>query len=479
MALLHHRPEVWNMRTAYEHAKQDPRHDSPHSSDAYEYSNGSKGSTTPPTSYSGSIVEAQSRPIVHQQPRNRNEYVPQPYFSGATRCASPTSIDEERRTESVISIIESEDELDEADEEDLPEYSPPPTYTSSGYESTAIPSRPTDFSELFPSHRRLNIRHDDSTQDGNMNLRVDTEVKIHGRKCDMTLFHLRMHDLKNRDFSLRRYCRDSGREVCHSTRKHKDIPVQQRPGLQRSLSNALNSIRPRLEKRSSTGPAGTPFKRQDSGYGSIHSSDEDYRPATSGSDMNAQEQPLTNRIKLEFSNYAQMDVSLSKDKKRYEFNYWKYELAWKRVVDKTTNEVFFHLIDRKQSNKRVLAYIRPIPLTDDEAEDERFSGGWIPQCMMWIADDSIVKAAKDVADAVVASGLMALVDDSIRTRFQSEESKLLLIPTSKHQMGSLINEMFSRNDSKLEREHESAYGNRQSKASRVTSGSVRPSSRGH
>ena len=99
--------------------------------------------------------------------------------------------------------------------------------------------------------------------------------------------------------------------------------------------------------------------------------------------------------------------------------------------------------------------------------------------MMWIADDGIVKASKDVADAIIASGLIALVDDSIRSHFHSEESKLLLIPTSKNQMGALINDMFSRNDSKLEKDTGHAFMERQSRASRITSGSGRPSSRGH
>jgi hypothetical protein len=211
----------------------------------------------------------------------------------------------------------------------------------------------------------------------------------------------------------------------------------------------------------------------------MHSSDEEYRPSTSGSDVGSHTQRLLNSVRLEFSNYAQMNVSLTKDKKRYEFDYWKYSLAWKRVVDKSTHETSFHLIDRKHNNSKVLAYIRPIPLTDCEAEKERLDGGWIPQCMMWIADDGIVNGSKDVADAIIASGLIALVDDSIRSHFHSEESKLLLIPTSKNQMSALINEMFSRNDSKLEKDTGHAFMERQSRASRITSGSGRPSSRGH
>ena len=215
----------------------------------------------------------------------------------------------------------------------------------------------------------------------------------------------------------------------------------------------------------------------------MHSTDEDYRPVSAGSAIKTPEQPLTNSIKLEFSNYAQMDVTLSKDKKRYDFDYWGYEFAWKRISQKGSNDVSFHLIDKKSSNKKVLAYIRPIPLTDDEAAVERKNGGWIPQCMMWIADDAIVRSSKDVSDAIVAAALMALVDDSIRSHFHSEESKLLLIPSKLH-MGvdyvgpsRLINEMFGRKDSKLDSQSEHAFRDGLSKGSRVTSGSVRPPSR--
>ena len=83
------------------------------------------------------------------------------------------------------------------------------------YRSDAIPATPRDFAELFPSGRRLSIHHDDSTVDGNMNLRVDTlvETEWSDQKENLTLFHLKMNDLKSRDCSLRRYCRDSGREV--------------------------------------------------------------------------------------------------------------------------------------------------------------------------------------------------------------------------------------------------------------------------
>ncbi|KAG0122685.1 hypothetical protein HOY82DRAFT_619832 [Tuber indicum] len=114
----------------------------------------------------------------------------------------------------------------------------------------ASPSTPSEFAELFPSTRCLSIRHDDSTLDGNMNLRVDTNVAAVGDVGkNVTLFHLRMYDLRTRDFSLRRYGRDCGREVAHIKRKTIK-PAPQRPILQRSvnLRSGTKSIRQLLRE---------------------------------------------------------------------------------------------------------------------------------------------------------------------------------------------------------------------------------------
>jgi len=95
------------------------------------------------------------------------------------------------------------------------------------------PSTPGSFARAFPSTRRLHIRHADS-EDGNMNLTVAAYLPaspLHQperRSRDahspaltpLTLFHLRIFNLKGREFSLRRYGRDSGREICHTTRRY-------------------------------------------------------------------------------------------------------------------------------------------------------------------------------------------------------------------------------------------------------------------
>lgn len=331
---LHHRPELRNMRLAYCHSTQSRQSNS--SSSAQSSRVGSERSyETQPTVYSSSPGTASTRPprihyntCDHRAQDVEHRWLAEKELQGSPE-ASTESIEQyeseprapaQTSAISCASTVGSDEELGEAarlPSDELPEHVAEP------YESRVIPASPSDFSHLFPSHRPLTIRHDDSTLDGNMNLRLDTEVLIHGRKRNMTLFHLRMHDLKRREFSFRRYCRDSGREVCHTERKQQKARTEKRPGFQRSLSNALSSMRPRSECRTTTQ---SDLKRHDSGYGSLHSmeSTEDDRPRSAGAPGAAPSAPSNDTIKLEFSNYAQLDVKRSgvKPHKRYEFEYW-------------------------------------------------------------------------------------------------------------------------------------------------------------
>ena len=261
-----------------------------------------------------------------------------------------------------------------------------------------LATTPDDFSKWFPTTRRLHIAHDDSTLDGNMNLQVYTdEPQMNGKKTDLTLFHLRMHDLKNRQFSLRRYCRDSGREVCHSSRKYTK-PAASRPGLQRSMSNALNSLRSKSDSHSNTMSS---FKRVDSGYGSL--SEEDFGLEEEEQSHNARGSiPLpTNTTHLEFSNYSHVDVKRrgAKSSKRYEFEYWGEEYTWKRVCRRSgsTKETSYHLV--KPGTTGYVANIIPAVLTPTELEDEEAKGGWIPPCTLRISDPKITsKKMTDLAE---------------------------------------------------------------------------------
>ncbi|KAI9753779.1 MAG: hypothetical protein M4579_005013 [Chaenotheca gracillima] len=341
----------------------------------------------------------------------------------------------------------------------------------------AVPCTPPEFAELFPSTRRLCVRHDDSTLDGNMNLRVDTEVSVAGgRKCDFTLFHLRMHDLKSRDFSLRRYCRDSGREVCHSTRRYTK-PSSARPGLQRSMSTALATIRGRHEGIEPK----MGLRRQDSGYDS-DSGQEDDEVDEDGSTTHRSRSnvPLpTNTTKLEFSNYAQVDVKRrgTKSAKRYEFHYWGTTYSWKRVSrkDGSFQEISYHLVNDRGA---VMAHIVPVPLTTQQAREENARGGWVAPCSMWISDPSILGGLTDVADVIVATGLMALVDDSIKRRFHNKRSVQLLLPIptksplKMEYVGPkrLIDEVFNRRSSSYGQDKQHDYQHHQHLPRRISNG---------
>ena len=279
------------------------------------------------------------------------------------------------------STLPSEDDFEDDLPYDLHDYEPvyQPTKT--------IPSTPEDFSRWFPTTRRMFIRHDDSTFDGNMNLQVYTEASQQERKADLTLFHLRMHDLKNREFSLRRYCRDSGREVCHSSRKYTD-PVAKRPGLHRSMSNALSSLRGKSDSKTATLEN---LKRHDSGYGSLYEDDlsmEDVHQPPKG--RNALPIP-TNTTHLEFSNYAHVDVKRrgAKTSKRYGFEYWGTEYAWKRVATQqgSVKQVSYHLVDTRNSS--TVAHIVPDIMSSQEARQEEAKGGWIPPCSFYISNQKI------------------------------------------------------------------------------------------
>lgn len=267
--------------------------------------------------------------------------------------------------------------------------------------SAAIPSTPLKFAKHFPSTKRMSIRHDD-TVDGNMNLRIDTpdDPQEDGRRVDLTLFHLRMHDLKSRDFSLRRYCRESGREVCHATRKYTKPAVEKRPGLQRSMSNALASLRSKSDNKMATT---TSFKRQDSGYDSMSDDEEKVKTGkNSPKDMKSSSGlPLpTNTTKLEFSNYAHIDIKRrgANSSKRYEFEYWGEAYAWKRVARKTgrSKQISYHLSNVETMEP--VAHIVPIPMTPAEAQEEESKGGWVPPCSMWISDAKVLNGSTDVAE---------------------------------------------------------------------------------
>jgi hypothetical protein len=300
-----------------------------------------------------------------------------------------------------VDTYASTSEEDLADDlDDMPTYHVP-QHCHVPRQSDAIPTTPRDFAELFPTGKRISIRHDDATIDGNMNLRVDTQVEERGyRKQSYTLFHLRMQDLRTREFSLRRYCRESGREVCHSLRKYQK-PPSERPVLQRASTALANLVKSDSRPSTSAG-----LKRSDSGYESVpnHVEGEEMRDESISKSVGYSKGRAlmpTNTIKLEFSNYAHLDVKRrgAKSYKRYAFEYWGHDYSWKRIVKKEREHesVSYYLV-RDDNDKEPLAHICPVRLTAEEAHDEQARGGWVPPCYMRITDEQILRSDTDMSE---------------------------------------------------------------------------------
>jgi len=378
-------------------------------------STGSRYSDDSQDSHSTAPTSVYSRPSLHHAFTDRPIYSKQFDVSPATSIYARSSTD---------TYHSSTDSLDEAPEEEPyePDYELP-KYRGEVFDSVLRPSNPSDFADFFPSTRRLYIRHDDTTPDGNLNLRVDTESRKRGA---VQLFHLRMHDIKKREFSLRRYERSSGREVCHSSRKHETSSSENRPALARSVSNALSSFRRPEPKRQNSSPVSPSprskkdVRRQDSGYGS--NEEADYFDTFTATPKPKSIAIPTNTTKLEFSNYAQVEVKRrgAKSSKRYEFEYWGHKYAWKRSIAKDGNgkEVSYHLF--KDDTSAAMAHIVPEIRTPSQVKEEMIAGGWVPPCSMWISDHSVLEALTDVADVIVSTGLIALVDDCIKRHFHSK-----------------------------------------------------------
>ncbi|POS75116.1 hypothetical protein DHEL01_v206493 [Diaporthe helianthi] len=412
-----------------------PRKGSSGSYDSYDRrsseSYGSR-STAPTSLYTTSRPsENYSRPYV--------QYVDSQDLSPVTSTYPRSSVDTYASTDASEEdlALEREEDLARGSESD---YIPPlPAYHHEISEPNMRPSTPKDFSQLFPSMNRLSIRHDDFTTDGNMNLRVDTIVPGR-RRTAVQLFHLRMYDLGRREFSLRRYCRDSGREVCNSKRKFVEPASASRPSLQRSMSSAVKAMTRPQSKRADSGGS---LSKREKRPGTSHSYETDFDAASvysRASDGDHKRPQPTNSIKLEFSNYARVDVARkgqkSKNNKRYEFDWWGHKYVWKRVVEKHLDGVVsFHLLRDGESTP--VAHIVQETRSPNQVEDDERSGGWVPPCFMWINDQSIIDAVTDVADVVVATGLIALVDDCIKERWHSRKTHH--IPA----LGDVVQRMFS------------------------------------
>ncbi|KAI1265564.1 hypothetical protein F5Y18DRAFT_39502 [Xylariaceae sp. FL1019] len=343
-----------------------------------------------------------------------------------TQDFSPgTSLYPRSSTETYSSQASCDDLEDlELDEDDIetPEIPPLPIYRHEIEDMHVRPSTPEDFAALFPSMNRLSIRHDDLTPDGNMNLRVDTIISGGRRRKTIQLFHLRMYDLNKREFSLRRYCRDSGREVCNSKRKYIDPTETRHP-----ISTAVKSLaaRPSLHRRTSSSFS---IKSRPGTACSTTAPDDDFANNLVRSfalEQQKQKARLvpSNKIKLEFSNYARVDVERrGHSTKKYEFEWWQHKYSWRKVMDKLTGTVSFHLF--RDGDNIPSAHMVPETRSPNQIAIDEDAGGWIPPYHFWISDQSLIDVQTDVADVVVATGLMALVDDCIKSRWQHNKKRV-------------------------------------------------------
>lgn len=294
----------------------------------------------------------------------------------------------------------------------------------------AVPATPAEFAQLFPSIRRFQIRHDDASADGDMNIRVDTNLNERGGMPQLiTIFHLRMYDLQKREFSLRRYGRDCGREVAHTHQKKPE--TLKRPGLQRSVSKAFQSFRsksPEVEKPQ----AG--IVRQDSGYGSsLEDEDGDCHAEKQCQQQRKETETTTqcNAIAMEFSNYAHVCITRkgTRATRKYDFEYWGKNYSWKRLIRKNPataeDEISYQLVNNASDN--IVAVILPDPVSP---MTETINGEFVPPCSFYLKDSLAdpINGPADVADVIMTTGLMALVDDCIKRKFRQRKMVQLNIP---------------------------------------------------
>lgn len=347
-----------------------------------------------------STYSVSTAPTVHSERPSIQQYktIGNPHDQDSWEEPQSSHLDVSQPRTSAETYASTTSSIDDLDHDlppfEVPEFSDYPLET---LPSTALTSSPEEFAEYFPSTQMLSIRHDDSTMDGNMNLRIDTKARtLDGGRIDLQLFHLRMHDLKRREFSLRRYSRDSGREVCHSSRKYTEPSATRRPGLQRSMSNALSSLRSKSETKTYTMMS---LKRHDSGYGSWHEDDTQDDIARQSPRSSSSIPIPTNTTQLEFSNYAHLEVKRrgAKTCKRYEIEYWGTKYAWKRAIVRSDHfeQVSYHLVNTKTSAP--LAHIVQVRLSELEQRAETAKGGWVPPCSMFL-EDSVLDKSTDLAE---------------------------------------------------------------------------------
>ena len=173
----------------------------------------------------------------------------------------------------------------------------------------ALPSTLENFPQLFPSNETLFLRHDVEVIDGDMTLCIATGTS-QGMGPFVQLFYLKMHDLKKREFSLRRYHRKSGREVCRASRVSRKS-IRKRTRVRRSISNSISSIHSLSNSRGSSTASQTSSV---SGAESVSNRSDSSAASCLNTNMKRPKRNIpspepTRQITIEFSNYAHVELS--------------------------------------------------------------------------------------------------------------------------------------------------------------------------
>lgn len=324
-------------------------------------------------------------------------------------------------------------------------------YSQQQHDDEAIPTTPSNFADYFPQTSTLKIAHDTTNDyDGDMNLVISTDEYVDKKRNvhrvpPVQLYHLRMNDLATRKFSLRRYCRESGREVCETY-----TTAASRPALSRTMSNALASMKRTPSWSSSKSGRSTksmPLKRQDSGcviddmdYESGPDDeivDDEYFPEVE--EAGKVDAP-TNITKMLFTNLAQVYVKRKGQKanKHWNFEYWGKVYEWRRIVESSGDqETFKYCLYRQgeEDERKIIATIKPdTEVSEYQRRQEQRIGAWVPASTFKIHDLKALgreDARADLADVIVASGVIALTDDCIRRLLKAQKKQAKAKPEMK------------------------------------------------
>lgn len=412
------------------------------SSTKSQYSSRSAGSYSSTSTAATSVEQFEQESRSDKRPSLERDVTPTHHTYSYTYGSGSIIVDEEPETYySDTDSYSSEDDYEYAAPSYLPE-----SYPQRKYSDEAIPTTPSTFAEYFPGTTVLKIAHDIDSYDGDMNLIISTDEyaqnkngkRIVHKVQPVQLYHLKMNDLATRKFSFRRYCRESGREVCETY-----LTPANRPALGRTMSNALASMKRTpswSSAKSSKSARSMPVQRQDSGYASHEDEacyesgpddeiEEEYFPSVSSSEPSKAQGP-TNITKLLFTNLAQVYVKRKGQKanKHWDFEYWGKGYEWRRVAkaDADAFEYRLYRAGEEDERKRIATIAPDADIPEYQKRAEERIGAFVPASTLQIHDLRALgkeDARADLADVIVASGVIALTDDSVRRLLKEQKAE--------------------------------------------------------